>query len=56
MAHLTFHGAARQVTGSCHLLETEGGRMPVPQGPGIGVTLDLDYLKTATLSVQDFVA
>ena len=37
-------------------LETEGGRMPVPQGPGIGVTLDLDYLKTATLSVQDFTA
>ena len=27
MAHLTFHGAARQVTGSCHLLETEGGRI-----------------------------
>ncbi|MCU0903283.1 MAG: o-succinylbenzoate synthase [Tabrizicola sp.] len=37
-------------------LETEGGRMPVPQGPGIGVTLDLDYLKTATLSLQEFVA
>ena len=27
IAHLTFHGAARQVTGSCHLLETEGGRI-----------------------------
>ena len=37
-------------------LETEGGRMPVPQGPGIGVTLDLDYLQTATLSLQEFVA
>lgn len=37
-------------------LETEGGRMPVPAGPGIGVTLDLDYLKSATLSVQDFTA
>ncbi len=35
-------------------LETEAGRMPVPPGPGIGVTLDLDYLKTATLSLQDF--
>lgn len=35
-------------------LETDGGRMPVPKGPGIGVTLDLDYLGTATLSVQDF--
>ncbi len=37
-------------------LETEAGRMPVPPGPGIGVTLDLDYLKTATLSLQDFAA
>lgn len=37
-------------------LETEGGRMPVPQGAGIGVTLDLDYLKTATLSVQELSA
>ena len=35
-------------------LETSAGRMPVPQGPGIGVTLDLDYLKTATLSQQEF--
>ncbi|EEW25297.1 o-succinylbenzoate synthase [Rhodobacter ferrooxidans] len=35
-------------------LETVSGRMPVPKGPGIGVTLDLDYLKTATLSHQDF--
>lgn len=37
-------------------LETEGGRMPVPKGPGIGVTLDLDYLATATLSQRDFSA
>jgi len=37
-------------------LETEGGRMPVPQGPGIGVSLDLDYLRCATLSVREFVA
>lgn len=37
-------------------LETKDGRMPVPPGPGIGVTLDLDYLKTATLSHQDFTA
>lgn len=34
-------------------LETTGGRMPVPKGPGIGVTLDLDYLATATLSHKD---
>lgn len=26
-AHLTFYGAARQVTGSCYLLETPGGRL-----------------------------
>ena len=37
-------------------LETTEGRMPVPPGPGIGVTLDLDYLRTATLSQQDFTA
>ena len=40
----------------CERLECVNGRMPVPQGPGIGVTLDLDYLKTATLSVQEFAA
>ena len=37
-------------------LECVEGRMPVPKGPGIGVTLDLDYLKSATLSQQDFTA
>ncbi len=37
-------------------LETVDGRMPVPQGAGIGVTLDLDYLPHATLSLQDFTA
>jgi O-succinylbenzoate synthase len=37
-------------------LECVNGRMPVPRGPGIGVTLDLDYLKSATLSAQDFTA
>ena len=34
-------------------LETEEGRMPVPKGPGIGVTLDHDYLAAATLSHQE---
>ena len=33
-------------------LETEGGRMAVPAGAGIGVTLDHDYLRAATLSVE----
>lgn len=37
----------------CEKLETVEGRMPVPKGPGIGVTLDLDYLATATLSQMD---
>ncbi len=35
-------------------LETTAGRMPVPQGAGIGVSLDLDYLKTASLSFESF--
>jgi O-succinylbenzoate synthase len=35
-------------------LETRDGRMPVPEGPGIGVTLDHAYLATATLSRQEF--
>jgi O-succinylbenzoate synthase len=37
-------------------LETVDGRMPVPQGAGIGVTLDHDYLPHATLSQQEFTA
>ena len=37
-------------------LECEQGRMPVPPGPGIGVTLDHDYLATATLSAKDYAA
>ncbi len=37
-------------------LETEGGRMPVPKGAGIGVTLDRDALAKATISVQEFTA
>jgi len=35
-------------------LEARDGRMPVPEGPGIGVTLDRHYLATATLSRQEF--
>lgn len=35
-------------------LEARDGRMPVPEGPGIGVTLDQHYLATATLSRQEF--
>lgn len=34
-------------------LETVDGRMPVPQGPGTGVTLDLDYLPHATLASRN---
>lgn len=37
-------------------LECVQGRMPVPEGPGIGVTLDHDYLATATLSAKDYAA
>ncbi len=37
-------------------LECVQGRMPVPPGPGIGVTLDHDYLATATLSAKDYAA
>jgi O-succinylbenzoate synthase len=37
-------------------LEASAGRMPVPQGPGIGVTLDRDYLAAVTLSSEDFSA
>lgn len=35
-------------------LEAVGGRMAVPKGPGIGVTLDLDYLARVTQSYQEF--
>ncbi|MFV0303490.1 MAG: o-succinylbenzoate synthase [Paracoccus sp. (in: a-proteobacteria)] len=35
-------------------LEAEGGRMPVPPGPGIGVTLDHDFLATVSSSVRSF--
>jgi O-succinylbenzoate synthase len=31
-------------------LETQNGLMPVPQGPGIGVTLDLPFLDSVTNS------
>ena len=37
-------------------LEATIGRMPVPAGPGIGVTLDLDFLHTVTLSTERFSA
>lgn len=37
-------------------LETVAGRMPVPMGPGIGVTLDHDYLKAASLSHEEILA
>lgn len=35
-------------------LEASGGLMPVPQGPGIGVTLNRDFLKTAAESHEEF--
>lgn len=35
-------------------LETVNGRMPVPEGPGIGVTPDRDFIETITLSVESF--
>jgi O-succinylbenzoate synthase len=35
-------------------LETENGLMPVPSGPGIGVTIDWDFLETVTLDRLDF--
>jgi O-succinylbenzoate synthase len=37
-------------------LETTAGRMPVPQGPGIGVTLDHDYLATVSSAPESFSA
>ncbi len=35
-------------------LETQNGMMPVPAGPGIGVTLDMDYVDQLTLSREEF--
>jgi o-succinylbenzoate synthase len=35
-------------------LETRDGRMPVPKGPGIGVTLDHDFLATVSHAIQSF--
>ena len=37
-------------------LEAVDGRMPVPEGPGIGVTLDRDFLDHVTLSREEFLA
>jgi O-succinylbenzoate synthase len=33
-------------------LETTDGIMPVPQGPGTGVTLDRPFLDSVTLSTE----
>jgi len=33
-------------------LEATNGVMPVPTGPGIGVTLDRDFMKEVTESVE----
>lgn len=35
-------------------LEARSGEMPVPPGPGIGVTPDWDFLRTMTLSTEGF--
>jgi O-succinylbenzoate synthase len=37
-------------------LETAGGRMPVPPGPGIGVTLDRAFLDSVTVAAERFPA
>lgn len=37
-------------------LEATDGLMPVPRGPGIGVTLDRDFLKGVTLSAESLPA
>lgn len=37
-------------------LETKDGLMPVPKGPGIGVTLDRDFLGSVTLSTESLPA
>ena len=43
---------ARDIT--VEKLEATAGMMPVPPGPGIGVTLDIDYLATVTTSTEEF--
>jgi O-succinylbenzoate synthase len=35
-------------------LEATAGRMPVPEGPGIGVTLDYEFLNRVTTSTEAF--
>lgn len=35
-------------------LEATDGRMPVPEGPGIGVTLDHTFLESVTVSIERF--
>jgi O-succinylbenzoate synthase len=35
-------------------LETKDGLMPVPSGPGIGVTLDRSFLDEVTVSTETF--
>lgn len=37
-------------------LEAKDGRMPVPSGPGIGVTLDRAFLETVTVATERFPA
>lgn len=37
-------------------LEAKDGLMPVPHGPGIGVTLDRDFLESVTLSTESLTA
>jgi O-succinylbenzoate synthase len=41
---------ARDITEQA--LESTDGIMPVPSGPGIGVTLDRPFLETVTESVE----
>lgn len=37
-------------------LEATDGRMPVPAGPGIGVTIDTDFLRSVTISHESYKA
>jgi O-succinylbenzoate synthase len=37
-------------------LEATDGRMPVPEGAGIGVTLDRPFLDTVTVTMERFPA